>query len=207
MYSWAIQQELWPDENPTKGIKRYRTYSRDRVIADSELVRLRTALPLLSPKLRAFIILLFCTACRMGEACRAKWEHLDLEAGRWIKPTTKNGRSHTLPLARHAVIALKALPREGEYVFAGFYGRPWSRAAAEKAWGRLRIGLGMKDMVLHDIRRSVASRLYEHERDPFLVKAILNHYDGSALAVYIRLQYDRIAAALQAHADRIFGDV
>jgi hypothetical protein len=81
-----------------------------------------------------------------------------------------------MPIPIQALAAVSELPREGGYVFSGFYGRKWSQAGAEKSWGHFREALGLQDVVLHDFRRGIASRLYERERDPFLLKAVLNHY-------------------------------
>jgi integrase len=87
----------------------------------------------------------------------------------------------------------------------GLYGHCWSRAGAEKSWWQVRAALGLSDVWLHDFRRTVATRLYEAEGDELLVKACLNHYDGRPIAVYVRLNFDRLARALQAQADRLFG--
>lgn len=211
MYSWAHRTgdhtgkaALWAGENPTIGVRRHRTYSRERVFSDTELVQLFTYLEFAYPKLQAFLTVLLCTGCRMSEARQMKWIHIDLEQGYWFKPTTKNGMSHRIPLASQAVAALAAMPREGDYVFMGLYGQCWSRCGAEKAWGIFRKGPGLDTLTLHDFRRTVGSRVYEQTNDVILVKAILNHRPNSVTEIYMRTQHARIAAALQAHADKLW---
>jgi integrase len=140
----------------------------------------------------------------MSEARMMKWAHLDLVQGIWFKPTTKNGMSQRIPLTRQAITAIEAMPREGDYVFMGLYGRCWSRCAAEKAWGIFRKGPGLQDLTLHDIRRTVGSRVYEQTKDVMLVKAILNHRPNSITEIYMRTQHKRIAAALQDYADALW---
>jgi integrase len=209
-FRWAEHTEdnlgaaYWTGDNPGAGIRRHRTYSRIRVLTDWELSTLLTALDYLQPKYSAYLTVLLLTGCRMSEARHMRWEHLDLNQGRWVKPHTKNGLAQVMPLPRQAARALSALPRQGHYVFAGFYGHPWSRAGAEKTWGEIRRPLGLTDVWLHDFRRTVATRLYEQERDELLVKACLNHFDGRPLAVYVRLNFDLLSRALQAHADRLW---
>jgi integrase len=105
-----------------------------------------------------------------------------------------------VPLARQAIAELESLRRETPYVFAGLYGRPWSRCAAEKAWGLLRRE-SLDTVTLHDIRRTVGSRVYRMTKDMQLVKAVLNHKPNSITDIYVRLNYQYVAEALQAHAD------
>lgn len=203
MYAWGINQGLY-HENPALGIKRFKTFARERVFTNQELARMLTFLDFASPKVRAFLTLVILSGCRMSEARQMKWAYLDLNNGCWYKPTTKNGMSQRLPIPSQAMRAIFELKQEGEYVFMGHYGRCWSRCGAEKAWSLFRRDIGLQSITLHDFRRTVATKVYEHEKDEFLVKAILNHYDGRPIAVYIRQMYDRIATALQANADRFW---
>jgi len=133
-----------------------------------------------------------------------RWSDVDLEQGRWIKPTTKNGLPQLMPLALQAREALSRMPQEGDYVFKGLYGHEWSRPGVGKIWQHYRAILGLHYVTLHDFRRTVATRLYDAERDELLVKACLNHSDSRPIAVYVRFNFDRLAEALQAHADRIW---
>ncbi len=57
----------------------------------------------------AAIWLILSTACRVGEAMAARWEHIDLDAGRWYLPETKNERDHTIHLSAFALRQMKAL--------------------------------------------------------------------------------------------------
>lgn len=205
MYRWATIRELWEGENPARDIVRFKTYSRERTFTNTELSKLLLYLEFTQQKLAALLTLILCTGCRVGEARAMKWAYLDFESGCWFKPTTKNGMSQRLPIPRQALEALKLLPRTDEvYVFPGYYAHCWSRPGVEKAWRKFSKEIGLGGLNLHDFRRTVATKIYEHEKDELLVKAVLNHYDGRPIAVYIRQQFDRIATALQANADRFF---
>lgn len=63
-----------------------------------------------------FIIL---TAVRANEAAGAWWSEFDLDNAVWEIPAArmKGGKAHIVPLSRQAVELLRALPRNGEYVF------------------------------------------------------------------------------------------
>lgn len=207
MYNWAINdpRPKWTQANPAAGIRRYKPNARERAMASYELRTLLQSLDFVTPKFAAFLIVLLTTGCRMGEARKMRWEHVDLVNGCWLKPTTKNGKPQRIPLPRQACQALQKVQRESFFVFTGHYGNGWSRAAAEKSWLLFRKVLRLDDVTLHDFRRTVASRLYAQEKDLMLVKACLNHYDGSATGVYVRLQFDMLATALQKHADSLYG--
>jgi integrase len=195
---------LWGEDNPARGVRRHSTHSRERVFSDVELMQLFTYQEFCYQKLSTFITVLLCTGCRMSEARLMQWAHVDLEQAVWRKPTTKNGMAHRLPLPTQALQAIQAMPREGDYVFMGIYGHCWSRCGVEKAWSLFRKVPNLESLRLHDFRRTVASRIYEQTKDEKLVKAIINHHDNTMSGVYIRLQYERLAEALQAHADAIW---
>ncbi|MFO0773693.1 MAG: site-specific integrase [Nitrospiraceae bacterium] len=203
-YSWGIVNGYWFSPNPATGIRRYPSQSRERVMTDREVAVLRAALPSISLKVRAFFTLLLLTGCRMSEARVMRHTDVD-EDGRWIKRRTKNGRGQALYIPTQARSLMAQIPQAGEFVFMGCYGRCWSSAAVEKSWGQFRRALGLHDVWVHDFRRTLASRLYNMTGNIELVKACLNHYDGSPTATYVRLQYDKLAATLQAHADSLFG--
>lgn len=204
MYNWGINAGLVTD-NPASGLRRHKTYSRDRVLDQRELTMLLRGLELLPAKMSAFLLLLLCTGCRGGEARTLRWDQLDLEFRIWAKSKTKNGRTQRMPVPRQAIERIAALPRVSDYVFPGHYGRPWSMAGVEKAWAVYRQALRL-DVKLHDFRRTFATRLYHQTNgDLYLVKAALNHYDGSPTAVYVRLNFDHLAEAVQAHANSLEG--
>jgi len=76
------------------------------------------------------------TGLRTGEVIGARWSEIDLERQIWVIPPErlKDRRTrtepHRIPLSREVVDILAALPRLGEYVFAGQRtGKPLSNMA------------------------------------------------------------------------------
>ena len=130
-----------------------------------------------------------------------RWDAIDA-TGKWLKRVTKNKRPQYVQIPIQALRYIRALPRSGEFVFPGHYGHSLREGSARKVWERLRIDLQMPDLWLLDFRRTLASYLYnEIKADDLTAKAVLNHYDSRPVAIYTRLNYDKLAEIIQAYAD------
>jgi integrase len=213
MYNWAIRklgdddQPLWSGGNPAISVEKYPAYSRERTMIDSECQLLVKSLDMFPHQFRVVLIVLLTTGCRVGEAIKMEWSHIDLEYGVWRKPTTKNGRPQRIPLPRQAREAIKTLPRSCQYVFVGQYQHHLSRNAVDKQWRRVRdeLRMGGEDAVrIHDFRRTVASRLLDEVVNDRILKSVLNHYNGDVTSIYARASFDTQAKALQKLADGLF---
>lgn len=81
---------------------------RERVLSTGEL---RALLPVLRASARPYAaamrFMLF-TLARREEVGQARWQDVDLDAGLWRIPVTKNGQSHVVPLPRQAIALLRA---------------------------------------------------------------------------------------------------
>jgi|SRR5215813_2870041 len=103
------------------------------------------------------------TAARTGEVLGAQWSEIDLDAAQWLIPGArmKSGKPHRVPLSRQAVALLRALPREGEFVFVGAKaGRPVSNVAMYRVLRQLRDGI-----TVHGFRSTF--RVWAEERSAF----------------------------------------
>lgn len=200
---WCMRRGYIHGPNPTIGIKRHKSCSRDRVMNSQEVALVLNCLDMMPENLAALCPLLLMTGCRLGEAVRMKWEHIN-QAGQWLQPKTKNGNPHTtyLPTQVQAIIA--GMPRRGEYVFTGKYDHHYSTNGAERAWRSCRQMLGLADVRLHDFRRTFATHLYQATKDDYLVKRCINHTNSSVTAIYVRITNEEVAKAIQAQADRFY---
>ncbi len=162
---------------------------------------------------------LFLTACRLNEACEARWRDVDLKAGIWTIPTTKQGGAHVVPLSSQAAALLQSrllrdaagdAPPDG-LIFANEAGgvlANWheqtqaiQRRSGTAGWHR------------HDIRRTAASFMGDIGIAPHVVETALGHKlrtssDGSALGrvatIYNLSRYrTEQADALQQLADEL----
>lgn len=203
MIRWGITLELCQTD-PTSGVRRFPTQWRSRYLSEEELQRLRAHIATAFHKLRLFILVTIMTGCRRSEAITMKWTDLDLSAGRWIKPKTKSGKFHVVPLSKQLVEELKKESRHPVWVFPGQHDKHWSVAAVEKAWCKFRATCGLHDVRLHDLRRTTASHMVIHGENLTTVQHMLDHASLQPTAIYARLNVEALAQALQRHADRLY---
>lgn len=114
MFSFALLRDLLPVD-PSFGLRKADwggiAVERDRVLSEAEIKQLHSLLPgaRMINKAESAIWICLSTCCRIGELTSASWEHVDLEAGTWFLPETKNSRSHTIFLSDFALSHFKDL--------------------------------------------------------------------------------------------------
>jgi integrase len=84
--------------------------------------------------------LLILTATRSNETLGARWEEFDLDGCTWTIPASrmKKRKAHTVPLSDRALAILEAVPRIGDFVFAGkIDGEPLNENAMMRFFKRL----------------------------------------------------------------------
>lgn len=204
-FNYGLRRGLAKGPNPATGIKPHRTMSRDRVLTSQEVALILSCLDMMWEKLAAILQVMLTTGCRLSEAREMKKADVNMATGQWMQPRTKNGRAHVTYLPIQAREALAKLSSKTDYFFAGAYEHCWSRPAVEKTWGQTRGALGMKDVRLHDFRRTFATHLYHATLDEYLVKRCINHVNPSITAIYVRIRYEDVAKAMQTQADRFYG--
>jgi integrase len=128
------------------------------------------------------------------------WDELDLIQGRWSIPRdrTKNGLPHDVPLAEPVITLLRGQPhRDGRSRVFGGAGGPfqgWSKAKAALDKRILASGTPGAAWRLHDLRRTVATRMAETGALPHVIEAVLNHVSGhkaGVAGVYNRATYEK----------------
>lgn len=190
------------DTNPASGVSvAGKKVTRDRFLQPEELPRFFAAVaeeP--SPAARAFILLALLTGVRRANLCAMRWEEIDLNAGVWRIPETKNGEPQSVTLAPEAVTILEQRKAEaqGEYVFpgpgaSGHYIEP--RKAVERVMRRAGIPFGRNvpnGVTLHDLRRTLGSWQARTGASLAIIGKSLNHKSQQATAIYARLDLDPV---------------
>ena len=138
------------------------------------------------------------------------WDEVDLEGATWRigGERTKNARVHEVPLASQAIDILRTINRrDGRALVFGSRKGPfsgWSKAKASLD-ARVSAALGRSPpWRLHDIRRTVATRMADLGVQPHVIEAVLNHISGhkaGVAGVYNRATY----AAEKRHALDMWG--
>lgn len=138
-----------------------------------------------------------------------RWDHLNLEEGRWNLPGefTKNKVSHLVPLSAPVVAILKGLKArrsesDGGWVLRGRrLGRPYTNLGHATDALRQRSGIDFKP---HDLRRTAATLMGRAGVSRFIIEKVLNHKDASVTGVYDRHEYEpEKRAALEALAEKL----
>jgi hypothetical protein len=89
------------------------------------------------------------------------------------------------------------------YLFPGYeYKEPLTADLVRLRWHELRLILGITRLWNYDLRRTLACYLSnELHYDDVTIRAILNHYDGSALGHYCFKSFDSLTKPIQHYAD------
>jgi integrase len=197
LFSWAIGEGL-ADANPVIGTnKATDEVSRDRVLTDEELSLVWRLAG--NGDYGAILRLLVLTGQRREEVGGMLWSEIDTEGALWRvgADRTKNGLAHDVPLSTPALAVLEGLGRreERDFVFGAGEGafQGWSNAKTALD-GRASAALGrtIAPWRLHDIRRTVATRLADLGVLPHVIEAVLNHVSGhkaGVAGVYNRSAY------------------
>jgi integrase len=200
-FTWAMQMGL-VESNPVIGTpKPERIVARERTLSDAELAAYYNALPVDSEYGR-MVRLLILLGARRQEVGGMAWPELNIEAGSWTKPAhrTKNKRPHTLPLPSAALAIIRAVPRMvgRDQLFGIRAAQGFSNFNRVKA--ALDARSGVVNARLHDIRRTLSTRLHDLGTAPHVVEEILahrTHRAGSAGAYNWSAYRDEVRAALE----------
>ena len=194
LFSWAFQRG-YTEDNPVRFTgKPAPEASRDRVLTDRELgLVFRHAG---DGDYGDIIRLLALTGQRREEVGGMRWSEVDLEAGIWTVPAdrTKNGLPHEVPLSAAAQAVLTSRTRrEGRDLVFGAGSGPFSGWSNCKSALDLRIhehfkksdpnAAPLKAWRIHDLRRTVSTRMSDHGVLPHVVEAVLNHISGTRAGV------------------------
>ena len=182
------------------------TKRRTRFLSRDELAAILPVLRDDEGPYAAALHLMILTLCRRSEAAGAVWRDVDLDAGTWTLPDTKNGEDHVIPLP-HQVIKLfqsrrPKKPKPAELVFATASGAPL--ASWDKATKVIHAASKTADWSRHDLRRTGATVLGDLGVLPDIIAAALNHVSirSTLEANYNRSRYrPQVADALQRLAD------
>jgi integrase len=179
LFGWAANRDL-VEASPVIGVeKRGAEIARERVLSDHELAAVWNAGA--SYPVGPFVRLLTLTAQRRSEVAGMRWEDVDTAKRIWTIPSgmTKSGRSQLVPLSDLALRILEQCPRVEScpYVFSTRRNRPISGYSKMKS--ELDAVTGVTGWRLHDLRRTVATRLGELGVQRFVIERVLNHAETS----------------------------
>lgn len=195
MFSFAIERDVI-EISPVYGVKKRGVeLKRERILSNDEIRLLWKSLKnSTSCMLLKFLLL---TGQRTGEARQLEWS--ELNGNVWLIPSTKskNKSSHTVPLSTGAMEIVEHMKTvsHGRYVFPGkrsesksadccldenMAGHHFQRAIKKYGWERTTV---------HDLRRTMRSKLSELGIAPMVAEKILNHKIPGIISVYDHHEY------------------
>jgi integrase len=156
-----------------------------------------------NPYPSAAIKLLLLTGARRGEIASLQWQNVDFKQKCLRLPDSKTG-AKVIYLNEPALDIIRSLPRlSGNlYVIAGNrVGAP--SGAIDRAWARVRLAAGLRDVRLHDLRHSFASIGVVDGLSLPVIGALLGHKHSATTARYAHLAPGPLRAANDAVGSRI----
>jgi integrase len=192
LFSWVIKEGIrLPEGNVASYTNKHQEKSRDRVLTDAELKTIWKACP--DSDFGAIIKLLILAGQRANEIGGLRWDEVHDEQIVLPSQRTKNKRAHIVPLSDPARAILNQFRADGR---AHVFGR--ADATGFDGWGYAKRNLdasaSLEHWTIHDIRRTVATRMAELGVQPHIVEAVLNHvsgHKGGVAGIYNRATYDR----------------
>jgi integrase len=213
-YGWLMGEGI-VEANPVVGInKQTNEQARDRVLTNAELVAIWKASN--DDDYGNIVRLLVLTGQRRDEVGAMTRSEIDLSGRKWTIPgaRTKNSIAHEVPLSNKALEILKpAMAREGREDRPALFGDSaagkgfsgWSKAKAaldqriEEAAPKVQKQKGTNGKEekrqpwrIHDVRRTVATRMADLGVLPHVIEAVLNQISGhkaGVAGVYNRATY------------------
>lgn len=203
MFNFAIKTRFFPrPDNPFSGITLYPENQRDRVLSDEEAGRLIQAIsdaPLIHCQERTLsdlIMLWLLTGVRKTVMLSMEWSEIYEENWLWKIPAAKmKGRKMQEILLGPAEIEILSKRKQmlideekfSKYVFPSEKSVSGHIEDPGNAWESLREKLGLEDLWIHDLRRSLASAMANTGASVAIVKQTLAHSDErTTLRAYIR---------------------
>jgi integrase len=205
LFSIAITEEMRAD-NPCKGVDKSPENRRERYLSEGEIARLMDVLDQHPRQSSANAVrLLLLTGARRGEVLGATWQQFDLDKGTWTKPaaTTKQAKTHHLPLSAAALELLRAMKMEQDAavheartrrrimpapsrLFPG-NGAGQVQQSLKRFWASICKDAGIDDAHLHDLRHTHASILASKGISLPTIGAMLGHTQPATTHRYAHL--------------------
>ena len=205
---FSIAEELdWATGNPCRHVEKAREVPRDRVLSPSELAALSDALDGMAgghPAQVAAIRVAAMTGLRISEVLGIRWADIETETGRLTIPASKTGRRMAF-LPSPAMTLIDALPRHSESVFAIDSDTLVSYKAAWRVFRDAVRLAGIADCRIHDLRRTLATRVCMQGAGAHVLKGILGHASTRMAERYVRLADSVVNESAEAVGAEIAG--
>uniref|UniRef100_A0A1A9VZ85 Tyr recombinase domain-containing protein n=1 Tax=Glossina brevipalpis TaxID=37001 RepID=A0A1A9VZ85_9MUSC len=186
------------DINPIESLRRsdvgMAAAMKDRMLSDDEIRVIWDALDDMPVRQQFVVRFLIMTGCRSTEIRTSKWDWFDYKSKTWTVPACeyKTGRTVRRALPEAAISLLKEHQKGSvtKHVLtpSRYKGpeddKPPVQPNIAFFSAQIIMKTGMKQWSLHDLRRTVATRLSELGAPPHVIEKLLGHQLGGVMARY-----------------------
>jgi integrase len=212
LFNWAINRgtyglETSPCDRLKPGALIGAKQPRQRILSDTEIAALWRASEAIGYPYGPLYRMLLLTGARKSEASDARWSEFDLKKKIWTVPAErfKSNATHLVPLSDQAMAVLESIPRftKGDHLFSANFGdKPVGGFSKAKA--RLDKLMGAPPWVIHDIRRTVRTRLASLRVPDMVAEMVIGHGRRGLQRVYDQHTYEaEMREALERWAARL----
>jgi len=190
----------WQGTNPSHGVRKFREKSRDRFLQPDELPRFFMALDEEDNQTaKDYIMLSLLTGGRKANVLAMRWEEISFNRAEWRIPETKNGDPLTVALSTQAIEILnnRRAKTNSEWVFPAVSSKSGHFTDPKRAWQRVLARAGIKDLRIHDLRRSLGSWQASTGASGFVIGKSLGHKSQQATQIYARLNLDPVRESIE----------
>ncbi len=192
LFTYAISRGL-VESNPVAGVEKpARERKGERVFSEDEIRLFWELTEAETPTYRAYFRLLLLTGQRKSELLKMEWAHIDGHLLNIPSKHTKSGRKHQIFLTRTALYELEQLRLHSGASSFVFPGKDNSKPMVEPRRGYERLLKRMDTASrwsLHDLRRTVQTRMAEIGVSPDVIDRVVNHQIRGVRAHYDRHSY------------------
>jgi integrase len=165
----------------------------------------RRLLDAADPHLRAVIVALLDTACRVGEILSLQWRNVNLEQRELlieaVKSKTRTARIVPISTRLKAILEMRCTDPSGmefgpdAYVFGNEIGEQVKSIRA--SWERARAAAGLNDLQLRDLRHEAGSRFDEAGVPTNYVSKLLGHTNLTTTSRYLNIHRRGLQMAME----------
>ena len=199
--------------NPAKGVKKFKEQTRDRFLRTDEIQAFFQSLQHdETPEVwRDFFTLALLTGARRSNVLSMKWADLELTRGLWRIPEKESKNKEPLicilPPAAVEILqrradAIAGCEKPSDHVFPS-WGETGHITEPKAAWKRIIDRAKLKNLRLHDLRRTLGSWQAAAGASLSIIGRSLGHKNVATTAIYARLDLDPVRASVNTAADAI----
>ena len=209
MYNRARNESEWTGENPATGIKAFPENKRQRFLDAEELPRLFESLAAeTNTSIRDLVLTYLLTGARRSNCEAMRWEEIKWSRAVWEVPShkSKNAKPLDVLLIPAKIRLLERRRQEVDpscpWVFPS-HGVTGHLVEPRTAWGRILERAELRDVRMHDLRRTLGSWQAIGGASLPIIGQSLGHTSLQATQVYARLHESAVRDSVERATDRM----